>query len=71
MRLVQDCNVVLSQTFEYRQQDRAAAASSSATPYDIDKTARFLGLVVVPGDHIIAIAAEGSDLPADMEVMKL
>jgi N-alpha-acetyltransferase 38, NatC auxiliary subunit len=72
----QDCNVVLSQTFEYRQQTpeaaaAAAAAGGSAAPFDIDKTARYLGLVVVPGEQITAIAAEGKDLPADMDWSRL
>jgi hypothetical protein len=70
---VQDCNVVLARTFEYRQQPRAGAAArpAAAEPHDIDKTARYLGLVVVPGEHIVAVAAEQRDLSSDMAMRLL
>ncbi|KAL7620357.1 hypothetical protein AAE478_009351 [Parahypoxylon ruwenzoriense] len=59
-------NVVLSLTYEYRQpsaQKLAAAAASASSDADADTvtadmTSRYLGLVVVPGKHIVKMEAE-------------
>ncbi|CAH0056659.1 unnamed protein product [Clonostachys solani] len=60
-------NVVLAQTFEYRQpstqQREAAAAAAEAAgrppaTLTMDLTSRYLGLVVVPGHHIIKMELE-------------
>jgi N-alpha-acetyltransferase 38, NatC auxiliary subunit len=65
---------VLAHTFEYRLPQPASGAgltvaagsSAATTAYDIDKTARYLGLVVVPGEHIVAIAVEQKNLSGGM-----
>jgi hypothetical protein len=54
--------VVLAQTYEYRQPSErqcAEAAETAAGPsVKLDLTSRFLGLVVVPGHHIVKIEVE-------------
>ena len=63
----QECNIILSQSYEYRQptQDavKAAAESSSRTSstatVKVDMTGRFLGLIVVPGQYITKIEVDG------------
>ena len=59
----QEENVVLGNAFEYRrpseQQARAAAAASASSgTVKLDMTSRYLGLVVVPGQHIVKIEVE-------------
>lgn len=60
---LQDRNIILSQTFEYRQPtpptiaELTAAAAEGKTIHK-DMTPRFLGLVVVPGEHIVNIMVE-------------
>lgn len=61
----QERNIVLAHTYEYRHpspQQRAKeaenAAGSSATTVKMEMTARYLGLVVVPGEHIVKIESE-------------
>ncbi|KAI1473738.1 hypothetical protein F4774DRAFT_403290 [Daldinia eschscholtzii] len=62
-------NIVLSLTYEYREPSQqkvaetkaAAAAASSASGADkvaLDMTSRYLGLVVVPGEHIVKMEVE-------------
>ncbi|KAI1081908.1 hypothetical protein F5B20DRAFT_533563 [Whalleya microplaca] len=56
-------NVVLSLTYEYRQPSQqklveAAAASSDQHTFKADMTSRYLGLVVVPGEHIVKMELE-------------
>ncbi|TDZ20633.1 N-alpha-acetyltransferase 38-B, NatC auxiliary subunit [Colletotrichum orbiculare MAFF 240422] len=57
-------NVVLAHTYEYRQpsaQQRAEAAQNSGGgtgSVKLDMTSRYLGLVVVPGEHIVKIEVE-------------
>ncbi|KAI0506955.1 hypothetical protein F5B22DRAFT_622075 [Xylaria bambusicola] len=61
-----DRNVVISNTFEYRhpsQREIARAASTaaddaSAATVKVDMTSRYLGLVVVPGKHIVKMEVE-------------
>jgi small nuclear ribonucleoprotein (snRNP)-like protein len=57
-----DQNVVLAQTYEYRQpsaQQRAEAAGKTAGgTVTLDMTSRYLGLVVVPGQHIVKMEVE-------------
>jgi small nuclear ribonucleoprotein (snRNP)-like protein len=57
-----DRNVVLAQTYEYRQpsdkQKTEAAEKSSGDTVTLDMTSRYLGLVVVPGHHIVKIESE-------------
>lgn len=63
----QECNIILSQAYEYRQPTpnaaKAAAESSSETSptatLKVDMTSRFLGLIVVPGQYITKIEVEG------------
>lgn len=61
----QDRNIVLAYTYEYRQpsaQQRALAAEESAVAGEktvkMEMTHRYLGLVVVPGEHIVKIEKE-------------
>ena len=66
-KVFQECNIILSQSYEYRQPTptavKAAAESSSETSstatLKVDMTSRFLGLIVVPGQHITKIEVEG------------
>ncbi|KAI0837508.1 Sm-like ribonucleoprotein [Hypoxylon sp. FL0890] len=58
-------NVVLSLTYEYRQPSQqklaeaaAAAASSGLVKVAADMTSRYLGLVVIPGEHIVKMEVE-------------
>ncbi|KAI0410053.1 hypothetical protein F4802DRAFT_592933 [Xylaria palmicola] len=60
-----DRNVVLSLTYEYRQPSQqklaeaaAAAASADAGTVKADMTSRYLGLVVIPGEHIMKMEVE-------------
>ncbi|MCJ1459195.1 hypothetical protein MMC28_009572 [Mycoblastus sanguinarius] len=62
----QERNIILSQAFEYRQPApnalktaaEACSTPSAATTVKVDMTSRFLGLIVVPGQHIIKIELE-------------
>ncbi|TEA22441.1 N-alpha-acetyltransferase 38-B, NatC auxiliary subunit [Colletotrichum sidae] len=60
----QERNVVLAHTYEYRQpsaQQRAEAAQNSGGgtgSVKLDMTSRYLGLIVVPGEHIVKIEVE-------------
>jgi hypothetical protein len=64
----QDRNVILANTFEYRLPSQtavqAAAAETASTSaeragkFKMDMTSRFIGLVVVPGQHITKIELE-------------
>ncbi|OTB04498.1 hypothetical protein M426DRAFT_320856 [Hypoxylon sp. CI-4A] len=58
-------NVVLSLTYEYRQPSEqklaeaaAAASSSGSAKVTAEMTSRYLGLVVVPGEHIVKMEVE-------------
>ncbi|KAI2630380.1 Sm-like ribonucleoprotein [Hypomontagnella submonticulosa] len=60
-------NIVLSVTYEYRQPSQqklaeaasTAASSGAANPtVTADMTSRYLGLVVVPGEHIVKMEVE-------------
>ncbi|KAF3764513.1 hypothetical protein M406DRAFT_260622 [Cryphonectria parasitica EP155] len=60
-----DQNIVLAYTYEYRQpsaQQRAQAAEESAAAGEkslkMEMSHRYLGLVVVPGEHIVRIEKE-------------
>lgn len=63
----QECNIILSQSYEYREPTRNAvedaAGSSSETSstatLKVDMTSRFLGLIVVPGQYITKIEVDG------------
>ena len=60
---VQDRNVVLSGTHEYRPPPPAAVAattlrSDGTETARLDMSSRYLGLVVVPGQHITRIEVE-------------
>jgi N-alpha-acetyltransferase 38, NatC auxiliary subunit len=65
----QDQNVILSMTHEYRQPSDAAirdAIAESAKPSaTLPLTSRFVGLVVVPGEHITKIEYEESPFSRD------
>jgi len=62
--LSQDRNIVLQWTYEYRQPSAAqrakaaAAAGADASSFKMDLIHRYLGLVVVPGEHIAKIEKE-------------
>lgn len=59
-----DRNIVLAHTYEYRQPSAqqlskaAQEAGSDAKSIKMDMTHRYLGLVVVPGEHIVRIEKE-------------
>ncbi|KAI3338198.1 hypothetical protein F4824DRAFT_499529 [Ustulina deusta] len=62
-----DRNVVISLTYEYRQPSQqkladaasaAAATSPSSATIKADMTSRYLGLVVIPGEHIVKMEVE-------------
>lgn len=62
---MQDRNVILANTFEYRFPSQTAvqaaaenASYSDAGKFKMDMTSRFMGLVVVPGQHITKIEVE-------------
>lgn len=63
-QLSQDRNIVLQYTYEYRQPSTAqrtkaaAAAGADAASFKMDLLHRYLGLVVVPGEHIVKIEKE-------------
>ena len=67
LKVSQECNIILSQSYEYRQPTpnavKAAAESSSeissTATVKVEMTSRFLGLIVVPGQHITKIEVEG------------
>lgn len=62
---IQECNIILSQSFEYRQPSSmtlkaaAEATPTSAESVKVDMTSRYLGLIVVPGQYITKIESEG------------
>ncbi|KAI0849639.1 hypothetical protein F5Y00DRAFT_261424 [Daldinia vernicosa] len=58
-------NIVLSLTYEYREpsqqklaEAKAASSASGADKVALDMTSRYLGLVVVPGEHIVKMEVE-------------
>ncbi|KAK0746200.1 hypothetical protein B0T18DRAFT_429202 [Schizothecium vesticola] len=59
-----ESNVILRNTYEYRHPTTTAAAPShqettaAVGTVRVDMTSRFLGLVVVPGRHIVKIEVE-------------
>ncbi|KAH6990758.1 hypothetical protein BKA56DRAFT_651717 [Ilyonectria sp. MPI-CAGE-AT-0026] len=57
-----DKNIVLANTYEYRQpsskQRAEAAGKAGDEAVTLDMTSRFLGLVVVPGHHIVKMEVE-------------
>ncbi|KAI0198374.1 hypothetical protein F4808DRAFT_260780 [Astrocystis sublimbata] len=60
-----DRNVVLALTYEYRQPSQqrlaeaaAAAETTGAATVKADMTSRYLGLVVIPGEHIVKMEVE-------------
>ncbi|KAI1115730.1 hypothetical protein F5Y14DRAFT_112958 [Nemania sp. NC0429] len=60
-----DRNVVLSLTYEYRQPSQqtlteaaAAAAMNNTQTVKAEMTSRYLGLVVIPGQHIVKMEVE-------------
>lgn len=76
-----DANVILADTYEYRQpsvqeqEDAKRAAGSGITSLPMHMTSRFLGLIVVPGEHVVKIEVEefasqlkGANPYADMMV---
>ena len=62
--LFQECNIILSQSCEYRPPTPSAlkaaaqANTTSIASVKVDMTSRFLGLIVVPGHHITKIEVE-------------
>ncbi|KAK0516205.1 hypothetical protein JMJ35_000808 [Cladonia borealis] len=59
-----ECNVILSQSYEYRPPTESAIKAATEACHDpgatvkLDMTSRFLGLIVVPGQHITKIEVE-------------
>ncbi|KAI1800475.1 hypothetical protein F4811DRAFT_556771 [Daldinia bambusicola] len=59
-------NIVLALTYEYREPSQqkvaeakaAASSGSGADKVALDMTSRYLGLVVVPGEHIVKMEVE-------------
>ena len=66
--MAKECNIILAQSFEYRQPSLdAIKAASEEIPTSnstftsnlkVDMTSRFLGLIVVPGQYITKIELE-------------
>lgn len=58
----QDKNIVLAHTYEYRQPSAAkvkdAQDESVGGVVNLDMTSRYLGLVVIPGHHIVKMEVE-------------
>ncbi|KAK5992766.1 LSM domain-containing protein 1-B [Cladobotryum mycophilum] len=58
-----DRNIVLANTYEYRQpseeeQKAAAANAKKEGKVTLEMTSRYLGLIVVPGHHIVKMEVE-------------
>ncbi|KAL8346995.1 hypothetical protein RB601_003395 [Gaeumannomyces tritici] len=60
-----DCNVVLAHAYEYRHptaeqvaEEARRAAAAQRPAFNLDMNSRFLGLIVVPGEHIVKIEVE-------------
>ncbi|MCJ1428394.1 hypothetical protein MMC29_006304 [Sticta canariensis] len=57
-----ECNIILGRCFEYRPPMASAldttSASVSGSSLTMDMTSRYLGLIVVPGQHISKIEIE-------------
>ncbi|KAI2638372.1 hypothetical protein GGS21DRAFT_435741 [Xylaria nigripes] len=59
-----DRNIVLSTTYEYRQSSQQTPSETPADTAGHDSEAareipaRYLGLIVIPGEHIVKIEAE-------------
>jgi len=53
----QDRNIVLAQAFEYRLPPPPKQSAEQGS-VKLDMTSRYLGLVVVPGEHITKIEVE-------------
>ncbi|UPK99566.1 hypothetical protein LCI18_010501 [Fusarium solani-melongenae] len=57
-----DRNIVLAHTYEYRQpssrQRAEAAEKAGGETIKLDMSSRYLGLVVVPGHHIVRMEVE-------------
>ncbi|KAK4451569.1 hypothetical protein QBC34DRAFT_400126 [Podospora aff. communis PSN243] len=57
-----ESNIILKHTYEYRhpslQRQAEEIAASGVSTVKMDMTSRYLGLVVVPGRHIVKIEAE-------------
>lgn len=57
-----ECNVILGQSFEHRLPRASAldtaSASLSGSSVKMDMTSRYLGLIVIPGQHITKIEIE-------------
>ncbi|KAH7156249.1 hypothetical protein EDB81DRAFT_786413 [Dactylonectria macrodidyma] len=57
-----DKNIILANTYEYRQpsskQRAEAAEKAGGETVTLDMTSRYLGLVVVPGQYIVKIEVE-------------
>lgn len=59
-----ECNIILSQSYEYRPPTESAIKAATEASHDpgmtvkLDMTSRFLGLIVVPGQHITKIEVE-------------
>jgi small nuclear ribonucleoprotein (snRNP)-like protein len=62
-KCLQNSNIVLSLTHEYRQPSQqklveAAGKASTSETFRAEMTSRYLGLIVVPGEHIVKIEVE-------------
>ncbi|KAF5583757.1 LSM domain-containing protein [Fusarium pseudoanthophilum] len=57
-----DKNIVLAHTYEYRQpssrERKKAAEEADGETVKVDMTSRYLGLVVIPGEHIAKMEVE-------------
>ncbi|KAK0657402.1 hypothetical protein B0T16DRAFT_452869 [Cercophora newfieldiana] len=56
-----ESNIILKHTYEYRHpslQRQAEEIAAAGGTVKMDMTSRYLGLVVVPGRHIVKIEAE-------------
>ncbi|MCJ1341985.1 hypothetical protein MMC31_000165 [Peltigera leucophlebia] len=57
-----ECNIILAQSHEYRfpttKALETASESISTSSLKLDMNSRYLGLIVVPGQHIVKIEIE-------------
>lgn len=59
LSVLQDANVVIAQTYEYRHLPAAQIEGSDLLDRsNSDVMSRYLGLVVIPGEHIIKLEVE-------------
>jgi N-alpha-acetyltransferase 38, NatC auxiliary subunit len=67
---LQDRNIILSQTFEYRLPPAPKHMAGEEETITMDMTSRYMGLVVVPGEYIERIEVEVEEFESQMKGKK-